>query len=237
MDDSGDESRNDFGNQGLNGIVTPGTAMSVPSDLDPLDQNYEDDSVDSPPPEIVYPQPSSSSSSVNLNSLNDVFFESRLAHGDTFLHSLPWEQGFMRDIFGTSSDDVFPVVDLFDPSRLVVNQRTEVETDSPLISSRPIVKRIYEQCVNFNSFRTKRYSESYQTEVLLQKWLGIILHAPNASKTGKMIIGKTREKQLSIVRTVLAGKSVATLRKRSDQVGCSLHGASSIAREHFFHCP
>jgi len=57
--------------------------MSVPSDLDPLDQGYDDDSIDSPPPEIVYPQQSSSSSSVNLNSLNDVFFESRLAHGDT----------------------------------------------------------------------------------------------------------------------------------------------------------
>ncbi len=157
----------------------------------------------SSPGELTYQQSASSSSNVNLNNLDGVFFE----------------RGYLRDIFGDSASEVFPVVDLFDPARLSVTQHSESEIRSPLLPTVIHKKKVYEQCVNFNSFKTKRYSESYQMEVLVQKWLGIMLHSPMGSKTGGILAGKTREQQLSIMRTILAGKSAATLRKRSDQVG------------------
>ncbi len=200
----------------LDGGSTPGTVRSLPSNLD-VEADRSDQS--SSPGEVTYQQSASSSSNVNLNNLDGVFFESRVAHGETFRHSYPWERGYLKDIFGDSTHEVFPVVDLFDPARLSVTQHSEPEIRSPLLQTVIHKKKVYEQCVNFNSFKTKRYSESYQLEVLVQKWVGIMLHAPLGSKTGGLLAGKNREQQLSIMRTILAGKSVATLRKRSDQVG------------------
>ena len=214
------------------GDVTPGTVRSLPSNLDLEEGGHSDQS--SSPGEVTYQQSASSSSNVNLNNLDGVFFESRVAHGETFHHSYPWERGYLRDIFGDSASEVFPVVDLFDPARLSVTQHSDSEIRSPLLQTVIHKKKVYEQCVNFNSFKTKRYSESYQMEVLVQKWLGIMLHSPMGSKTGGILAGKTREQQLSIMRTILAGKSVATLRKRSDQVGWFLAWGLSNNRGSLF---
>ena len=161
---------------------TPGTRMSVPSDIDPQEFLNSDDG--SSPAEITYVQSASSSSNVNLGNFDRVFFETRMAHGASLPHTYPLEQGYLKDNFGDSTPEVLPLIDLFDPSRLTVSQQSESADGNPLIQRVSYKKRVYEQCVNFSSFKTKRFSESYQREVLIQKWLGIVHHTLRGSKTG-----------------------------------------------------
>ncbi len=110
----------------LGGDATPGLVRSLPSNLDQEAGEISDQS--SSPGEVTYQQSASSSSNVNLNNLDSVFLESRIAHGEMFHHSYPWERGYLRDIFGDSTSEVFPVVDLFDPARLSVIQQSRSNT-------------------------------------------------------------------------------------------------------------
>ena len=91
----------------LDGGLTPGTVRSLPSNLDVEADLRSDQS--SSPGEVTYQQSASSSSNVNLNNLDGVFFESRVAHGETFRHSYPWERGYLKDIFKTVHMKFFPL--------------------------------------------------------------------------------------------------------------------------------
>ena len=170
---------------------TPGTRMSVPSDIDPQEFLNSDDG--SSPAEITYVQSASSSSNVLTEfSLKHVWLTVHL------FHTHPLEQGYLKDNFGDSTPEVLPLIDLFDPSRFTVSQQSESADGNPLIQRVSYKKRVYEQCVNFSSFKTKRFSESYQREVLIQKWLGIVHHTLRGSKTGALLTGKDRSEQLAI---------------------------------------
>jgi len=88
----------------------------------------------------------------------------------------------------------------------------------------------FEHAISFNSKRTCHLPESEQLLLLIQKWEAVVSIEPRAFDLGVNVVDLTYEERLSVVRDVLGGKAIATIRQRLGQLGQYIKWATEEAR-------
>lgn len=195
---------------------TPGTALGLPEDLDDGSIGDKDEAASSHlSTENLDGTITVGTGSISSQQLATALFEARLQQSFVMQRALPWESGVFGEIFG-AGDNIFPRVQAPDIPT-VTESRENVLFPAPVPFEQRTVS-VHVRAVNFGSFKTKRYGEQYQRNLLFQRWEAILLHAPNASTSGIYLASFSRDVRLEKIEMIFGGKATSTLRKRAGQV-------------------
>jgi hypothetical protein len=140
--------------------------------------------------------------------------------------ALPWEMPALSMVFGEPSRPIVPPVR---PVMGYVEPASEETGPERAVTVHPKATA-FEHAISFNSKRTCHLPESEQFLLLIQKWEAGISIDPRAFDLGVDVEGLLYEERLSVVRDVLGGKAIATVRQRLSQLSQYIKWAIGEAR-------
>ena len=138
---------------------------------------------------------------------------------------LPWETPALAMVFGEPNRPVVPPVR---PVVGYVEPHHEGTRSEQAVDVRPRATA-FEHAISFNSKRTCHLPESEQFLLLIQKWEAVISIDCRAFDLGVDVESLPYEERLSVVRDVLGGKAVATVRQRLSQLSQYIKWATGEA--------